>query len=206
MSSIVSEKNVIAAPVTPVWTTIEPVVISSPPCIIALNPHQNPENRSSLDHQASEHCSKDVLPAEACSVNQLLEEGEDEHADSPSERKEQHPPRRNLMLRQNHRYGNHCAGESSYSEVRPLVHSPIGEKTLEKFEYPCHRYYYLYCFYISSSEPYTPGTQTLASAVDTQCLVGICSNNPCPIFILTELLYKEVSYSSPTTRVPLPRL
>ena len=94
--------------------------------------HHNPENRSGLDHQASEHCRKDVLPAEARSVNQLLEEGEDEHAYSPSERKEQHPPRRNLMLRQHQSDGNHCAGKSSYAEVRPLAHSPIGEKTLEK--------------------------------------------------------------------------
>ena len=100
--------------------------------------HQNPENRSGLDQKASEHCSKNVLPAEARIVNHLLEEGEDEHADSPSERKEQHPPRRNLMLRQNHRYGNQCAGESSYSEVRPLVKSPIGEKTLEKIQYLVH--------------------------------------------------------------------
>ena len=56
----------------------------------------------------------------------------------PSERKEQHPPRRNLMLRQYHRYGNQGARKASYAEVRPLVKSPSREKTLEKFEYLGH--------------------------------------------------------------------
>lgn len=94
--------------------------------------NHNPENRCDLDHQASEHYRNDVLPREARSVNQLLEEGEDEHAYCSSERKEQHPPRRDLMLRQHQSDGNQCAGEASYAEVRPLVKSPIGEKTLEK--------------------------------------------------------------------------
>ena len=61
------------------------------------NPNQNAEQHCGFDQQTTEHCRKDVLPAEARSVNQLLEEGEDEHADSPSERKEQHYSMRHLM-------------------------------------------------------------------------------------------------------------
>ena len=45
---------------------------------------------------------------------------------------------RNLMSLEYYGNGDQGAGESSYAEVRPLVKSPIGEKTLEKFEYLVH--------------------------------------------------------------------
>ena len=98
------------------------------------NPNQNTEQHCGFDQQASEHGRKNVLPVEACAVNQLLDEGEDEHADSPSERKEQHSPMRHLMRLEYHGNGNKCAGESSDAEVSPLVCSPSGEKGLEIIE------------------------------------------------------------------------
>ena len=67
------------------------------PQISPSNPNQNTEQHCGFDQQAAEHGRKDVLLAEARSVNQLLEEGEDEHAGSPSERKEQHSSMRHLM-------------------------------------------------------------------------------------------------------------
>ena len=68
------------------------------PQISPSNPNQNTEQHCGFDQQTSEHSRNDIHPREACTVNQLLEEGGDEDANCSSERKEQHPPRRNLML------------------------------------------------------------------------------------------------------------
>ena len=104
------------------------------PQISPSNPNQNTEQHCGFDQQTSEHSRNDIHPREACTVNQLLEEGGDEDANCSSERKEQHRPMRHLMCLEYHGNGNQGAGKTSDSEVSPLVKSPSGEKCLEIVE------------------------------------------------------------------------